>query len=66
MEKQMKNLVKSLKKINQWIITSLKGGYINNNFIHDYLMERKKVQEKTLKKLNKFNFNNLITWEEIK
>jgi len=66
MEKQMKNLKESLKKINQWIITSLKGGYINNNFIHDYLMERKKVQEKTLKKLNKFNFNNLITWEEIK
>jgi len=58
MEKQMKNLVKSIKKINQWIIKSLKGGYINNNFIHDYLMERKKVQEKTLKKLNKFNFNN--------
>jgi len=66
MEKQMKNLKESLKKINQWIITSLKGGYINNNFIHDYLIERKKVQEKTLKKLNKFNFNNLITWEEIK
>jgi len=64
MQKQIKKIDDSLKKVSDWITKCIYWEYRQNLLILNLLYKREKLLEKTKRKLIKLNLNNFLTWEE--